>query len=59
MTTGMPITFYCPRCNKMLKAPEAAAGKSSQDFQRRRGFVELVLARLQIRIATDSARRKQ
>ena len=26
----MPITFYCPRCNKMLRAPEAAAGKSSQ-----------------------------
>ena len=26
----MPITFYCPGCNKMLRAPEAAAGKSSQ-----------------------------
>ncbi len=26
----MPITFYCPRCNKMLRAPEAAVGKSSQ-----------------------------
>jgi hypothetical protein len=25
----MPITFYCPRCNKTLRAPEAAAGKSS------------------------------
>jgi DNA-directed RNA polymerase subunit M/transcription elongation factor TFIIS len=25
----MPITFYCPRCNKMLRAPDAAAGKSS------------------------------
>ncbi len=26
----MPITFYCPRCQKMLRAPDAAAGKSSQ-----------------------------
>jgi hypothetical protein len=26
----MPITFYCPRCNKLLRAPDAAAGKSSQ-----------------------------
>ncbi len=25
----MPITFYGPRCNKTLRAPEAAAGKSS------------------------------
>jgi DNA-directed RNA polymerase subunit M/transcription elongation factor TFIIS len=25
----MPITFYCPRCNKTLRAPNAAAGKSS------------------------------
>ena len=25
----MPITFSCPRCNKTLKAPAAAAGKSS------------------------------
>ena len=25
----MPITFYCARCNKMLRAPDAAAGKSS------------------------------
>jgi hypothetical protein len=23
------ITFYCPRCNKTLRAPDAAAGKSS------------------------------
>ena len=25
----MPITFSCPRCSKTLRAPDAAAGKSS------------------------------
>jgi hypothetical protein len=25
----MPITFYCPRCTRKLRAPDNAAGRSS------------------------------